>query len=499
MAYLLCQAVNRTVEIKDDVLIVAGEWITRLLGREIISISNPHARIEDTEKGYRLTALNGRTVYSGQLVKPGEKVYLEHYGVVQFGDPKDGVIFIFNDIEQQQMWDDAQVVQQAEIDIEKVKTASEKLSQELFRKSPRTLRPFIRHLLEFIMEKFKCHRGVLYRVEGSKWKPLIAKAPKSFNPPDKIIRSVWETKKPQRFSLDEVVDEEEDLSRSIVEDQVCSAICFPLTRDKDRIIGVLYVDVIESVVRLGTRELAVLCSLLPAVSAILDILLEAEKEKIRAKSLLQSFCRQNATDRMKVVVVNPSMHTFGFAKAILDGDIFVYCTLVFKPGVRSDFSTLVAACAVIASTVEFTCRSISSDNSEEVFVQVGEVCRERFSELNISIAVATVTFQKLLTFAAYGEVRLIVKPKARNAFYNVSNLTHLNNAMGQSVLEECFELQDNTFFYLTGEDEEEMCSVFDSSGSFEAAKVLLESREKGGLLSKLNEGGDGDGWKEIKL
>lgn len=498
-AKLLITGCDREVNVsKDTPLIISREWIEALLSRKV-SVADLQATISYREEDgkFYLEHHRGTTIYNNESLESGIMIPLEDQSAIAMGSGKTGVFILFYDDELRQKKIDSDFIKSITLDYEKIKSASERLARELYCDAPRKLNPFITFTLEYIMRKFKCHRGVFYKVDGTNLQPVIAKAPKRFNPPRKILDAVWESKIPQMFNITDVVDSAAEVSNSIANDNVCSAVGLPLMLG-EKMVGLLYLDILQNSARLGDRELSVLCSLLPSITVLYVTMAEAERERVKAYDLFSAFCESNASDYFKVVSV-PS-RGYGFLRACLDGEIGVFVHLKFRSGATEDYTLLVAAYALILGVLDHATRGISIKNSRKIFEALSSVAH-RFQNLNISIGTIVVDSDSLLTFTGYGDICLVAKPDKRIAF-DTKTTSDYFEIDGRRVSEDhSFEVLPGTRLFLTVNEPNAVGSRMEKSVSFVGTRDALRKGRMGGLLVEYSKGDTSvdDGYKEIKL
>lgn len=437
MAQLICQRNGRTLEI-DGTLRVTRDWVTEV-DPQARGVEEYHAKIFREDSVYYLEGLQGYTEVTGAVIDRGDKVKLDHNGVILFGSRRGGAIFIFKDFVQSRKLRDTRRLQTMRM--ENLKSAAEQFAREFFSQVPSTLSSFAEYLLDFMFLKFRASRGVLYEVRDRRWIPLKARAmsPK-FVPPKSILKRVWDNKEPERFSLKDVAETSE-LSKSIVDNQVQSAICFPMVRART-LMGVLYIDTQEDNVVLSQDDLIVLCAIMPGIGAYLHALLDTERRRAEVyRGIEVSFLNSDSLSdlNLEIIKANKNLDSLSFARKGKKDSSFLFFIKIFGQTREATYKAMVYA-GISALLEAFDL----SDDLTAIFDAMN-LYFNKFPALKISFCCAHVRMGKL-TLKSQGEANMVMKCPEAPAF-----------ASGRGQ----FDLSAGTFFLLSGEKPDFWCGIFD--------------------------------------
>jgi hypothetical protein len=487
--YLRHQESGRTFQVTTAIE-VASEWIGLMGKRAEGVVGSEHAWFIPRENGVYIRAGVGKTYLNGRLLKPEEELPLRDNSVVVLGHKTRGAIFVFKDIVQKNRQMDTRRINAVRFDFTVLKNAAERMNRELFNKAPATLREFSQYLLDFVFAKFRVQRGVVYRVEEKRLIPLAARAmSSSFRPPRLVLNKVWEKKEPCRFELPEA-EETGDISKSIVEGHVQSAICFPLI-NKGEMIGMLYIDTQKETVRLSEDDLVILCTLMPGVSGYMRVLLTYENERIAVDQHIKALFPVSACEvpgyKLDSFLVSKGISFFSYPFT-RDGTLFFVCGNQKPRGTDSkDF--LLQATSIGSTLGILSQHKLTMENMRKAISAVHEHMQGKFPSLRQGFAIGSFRNGKLV-FAGYGGIYCVVKPPERDAF-----IVFVEEEFDAEVIFALdYPCPNNTYFVMTCEDPEKLCTLFNRIKN--DARVKEDLRKLPGVLyckiEKL-EGGDDAG------
>lgn len=484
--HLVHQESGRQIAIGEALLAIDKEWLA-LMGKRCKGVQHEHAVIIKQGDRRILQALTGDTYLNGTLVGQGQKVMLEHDSVLCFGDRKRGAFLIYKDWEQKKRRLDTQKLQAARVDLQSLKSTAEQLIRQLFDHAPTALVPFTEYFLDFLFKKFRIHRGVIYEVQDKRWIPIRARALSSkFVPPRKILSQVWEERIPVRFELNEA-QETGDISRSIVDNNVNSAICFPLLR-KGELVGVLYVDTQRREVLLSREDLVVLCTIMPAVGAYLYLLLSHERRRVSAAETISSFCRpSDLGPNMACEYINRDLSSFSFARLGRDGSaFFFYVGIENRNKAETDFTLQVAAyCGMFALLDTY---KVYAGELDAILTMLQDYLTGRFPTLRFSVGIVRI-MSNMLVYTGFGRTYLVIKPPKRNSFQACGEDAYYLDTEEegrQPVYAMDYALVANTYFVLSAESGDKLCKTFDRITNLERVKEDIRGLS-GGLFVHVGE------------
>ncbi len=459
--YLIHQESGKQINLGEEPLIIAREWLT-IMGKRVKGVQEVHARmLREGERCY-IVGLAGDTYCNGRKLSVGEPEEVKHNTIIHLGDKKKGTILVFKDLDQSQRMLDTQKLQAAKLDMKHLKSAAETMSRELFSAAPTDLAKFSEYFLNFLFDKFRIHRGVMYEVRDKRWIPVRARALSSkFVPPKKILSQVWEDKVPVHFDLPEA-RETGELTPSIVGGNVQSAICFPMLR-KESLIGVVYIDTQKREVMLSRDDLVVLCAIMPSVSAYFYLLTSHDRRKVEAKKTLSSFCKpDNLGSRgMKCEYVNKDLNSFSFSRAGKDdSSFFFYVQIVNRNNEETDFTLQVAAyCGVFSLLDTF---QVYAGKLDEIVSLLQGYLTGRFPTLRVSVGIVRVVGTTLV-YTGFGTTYLAIKPPERNGFFAHGGEPNYSDGRGSShpTYAIDYELVKGSYFVLSSTSGERLCDTFD--------------------------------------
>lgn len=442
-------------------------------------VADFHGRIvvnEDT--GFYRLEIGAPTTVNCIEQKHGT-IKLNHNDVIVFGHKRHGAVFIFKDERQKSRQMDTRRLKM--LQFTQAKGAAEQMVKEFFNKAPDSLDDFCRYLLSFLTKKFRLSRSALYRVQGKKrLVPLLAMAPSSnFSPSSTILKRMWDSRKPERFSFPEV-DDTTDISRSIVRDQIYSAISFPLLHDNE-LVGVLYIDTQQEKVILGENDLVVLCTLLPAAAGLLRVLLHYERRKQDAAGQLSMLCDDTTSGRVKCELVNKGLSCVTCAKAGSDGSDFL---LLFRAvnidKDQKDVSIRLSVYTAILAILEYS--SVATGFEEELIHKVIHHVRTYFPKVRVSVGVLSVKDESM-RYSGVGDVGLVVKPPTRNAFLvEMDKSKEVSDHLPVYLEHDC---SPGTIMVVASANLERLCDTLDGGGA--ASDVL--SKTTGGIVCRRTDEG----------
>jgi len=457
--HLIHQESGKQVNLTDDPLIIAAEWLA-LMGKRLKGVEETHARIVKEGSGYRVEAIFGDTYYNGTLLKPGEGVTMVHNSVLHFGDRKKGAILIYKDFSQSQRLTDAQRLQSARLDLTSLKSTAELFGRKLFSEAPTSLIPFAEYFLKFLEEKFRVQRSVLYEVrDGSRWIPLRARAiSTAFTPPKKILKQVWDERVPVRFDLPTAMETSE-ISQSIVDGNVQSAICFPLLRE-GVLVGVLYMDTQHKSVILSHDDLVVLCALMPAVSAYAYLLMCQERRKLTVDRELKSLAYSDAVeDGPTVRLFHKVIFCYSYVRTMQAKLIFYFVQVQNKNRDEMDFTVQIAAYSGIFSVINTFAGG--SEDIKGVLGAIRSCFLGKFPTLDIAIGVVVLNLNtNALSYTGFGNTFLVIKPPNATSFgaCGDDNYYAVDKEIKYSLV---YDVEPGSFFILSGVPIERVCSLVD--------------------------------------
>jgi len=448
--YLIHQQSGQVLTIGDDPMIMSREWISRL-GRSK-GVKDIHARVLEDDNIYYLQVNDGETMLNALAVSE-PKTVLNHNDVILLGNKRGGAYFIFKNDQQHRRRDDTRKMKL--LSLNKTKNVAEQMTKEFFAECPVSSLPaFARYLMEFMVKKFRIHRGVLYRIAGKKWISVIALSTTSaFVPPRSILDRVWSHKKPERFSMTEVEDTQE-LTKSIVSNRVYSAICFPILH-KDKLIAVIYVDTQEERVQLSKDDLMILCTLIPAVGGILRVLLGYDTVIRDSIKLISANCVSEYTKGFDYFLLNTAFEN-GFSCVKAAGNSAFCCFVKIETGKTLTVSEWVAyyiKCLTAIRQVEATY------GQSEVFLRLFDWLLDEHPDLYFHVGILEVSGTSV-QFSGLGAVTLVVKPpdEVRKAAY----IMDVGSATEPFVTIYEQECPPSTKFVISGHAPEAVCKVLDS-------------------------------------
>jgi hypothetical protein len=446
--FLIHQESGNTIPLKEDQLIIAREWVT-LLGKKIKGVEDAHAVLVRTKEKIFLRPLSGDTFLNGNRVT--EEIALEHNCVLLFGSQKSGAVFVFKDLAQNARQQDTKRLRTMRFDFSVLKNAAEKMGRDLFNRAPASLIEFSDYLLNFLFEKFRIQRGVLYRVEESRWIPIRCRAmSSSFVPPKHILQKVWDKREPVHFELSET-KETGDVSKSIVDSHIQSAICFPMI-NQGNLIGVLYIDTQQESTILSKDDLIMLCTLLPGVSGYMNALLSYERERLEAdRNLMSLLPPVEPFPRVQTTLMNKGVQGFSLAIKGQDG---LACThvLLSQGKDNKDFALRSAAYGALLCAV--------TDPETNNVLDAAERVVKWFPTLKVSVGWCLLD-AKTLHFSGRGGAAIVVKPPDRGAFMSDSHLE--------------YEVKPGSYWALVSQKPEDLCTLFDRVKNIDRVKEDLRA------------------------
>jgi hypothetical protein len=459
-----------------DLLILDKEWLSKL-GKKIKGVQTQHAEIVKEGDRCYIRGKAGKTLCNGYEIKEGEEADLDHGAVLHIGDPRKGTILVFKNLDQSRRLADTQKLMMVK-NLDNLKSAAELLGKEFFGSVPTDLKKFSQYLLTFLVKKFGVHRAVLFEVRDGKWYSLEAKAVSAqFQAPMRILRQVMKERLPVRFDRREA-QEAGDESKSIINDNVLSAICFPLIRD-GKFVGVIYMDIQKGQQILSQNDLIVLFTLMPPIASYLYLLLCQEKQRCEVAEVLSSFCKTaDVSDLgLECEFKNHKLSSFAFARRGKDDSVFFFFVRIAnKRKDETDFTMQIAAYSGIFSLLDTF--QVYGECLKQILTSLHDYLTGRYPTLSVGIGVVRM-IHRHIDFTGIGDTRLVVKLPERNSFVACSadSFYEKEDTM-ESYAIDC-DLTPGSYFVLSGVGEK-LCTLMDRITNL--ARVREELRSLPGFV-----------------
>jgi hypothetical protein len=478
-AYIVLQESGKNIILGDDPVIFSLEWL-QALGLKCKNVSAAHARIRRDSESVIMETLDGSTWVNGVSIAPSSTIKINHNDVIVLGHPKQGCIVIFKDEAQATRRMETSKVRAIGVELINKKNVAEKLSRDFFNRMPRSLSQFSKFLLDFLEQNFHINRGVVYRVDNKKWIPIVAKAPQNFVPPRYILDQVWETKEAKRFSTTEVEDPD-DLSRSIVENKVCSSICFPMFHS-DTLIGILYIDTLEDKEALTQEDLLLLSALMPGMEGVFSVLLYQETVRQQAATMILSLQRFDVDTNITCTAFDKQLQNFSIGKKGVDNsNNLIFCSFQNQTG--GDFTTQLMLFAGLFSLIQTT-EFVYSSGPLFLHKLDSYWCPQLRGKAICSIGIVSILGNSA-NFIGLEECNIVLKTKNKNsAFYSESRAKWGSGIKDKVNAESQFSgLTEETICVLSTTDPQTLVDYFDKKKTPIEFKDLL-LKNSGGVVCK---------------
>jgi len=493
MAYLLHQKSGKTILLDEQaaITIIGLDLFKEAEIAGVKGVKGNHALIEFDRGTYRIGKKDGNTIVNG--VPLSAPLTLEHNSAILFGDKKKGAIFIFKDpAQEKRLFDTQRLAKIKTYDFATLKNSAEQMSRKFFREAPNTLTAYCGYLLKFLKENFRIQRGVVYHVVekpigGWVCKPLqaIAATKTLVDPPRTIMDKVWETREPQRFSLTEAGGSEE-LSRSIVENNVYSAICFPLMaggnkdKSKNRLLGVLYMDTLEEAVQLSEDDLLVLCTIMPGISALFKTLLEHQCDRLEAYRVVSSFTEPNNILWADSCLVNKDLNSISTVRAGSQGIAFLIFIHIaqLNPNIV-DIVLQVSAYSGILALIDAS--KLDPEFGDGLIGDIHNFIGQKFPSLRVSVGIAIVEHNGEARFHGVGDLSIAVKPPQRKSFYNEVNTRLLGSTTYEAPVYEKYEVEMGfgSMIAMSTIPATQLCRLLDRATTLEDVEPIFKNLKMG--------------------